>query len=99
MYRMDIEIDKRERSSCWSEEIARKVLSAKSRRTKMKITVTGSLFMVFLLFFFIGFDFSGTVSSSPSWSETIISSVNETMYPQLIPQEVEEFISYSFNGQ
>ncbi len=93
------EIEKRMQSGFWSEEIAGRVISERFRRRKRNLAVTGSLIVVFFLFFVIGFDFSGTGSESPSWNETLISSVAETVYPQVIPQDVDEFISYSFNGQ
>ncbi|MEJ2567315.1 MAG: hypothetical protein P8Z50_00320 [candidate division WOR-3 bacterium] len=99
MYKLESEINKREKNSCWSEEIATKVISERSRRRKVKITVTGSLFMVFFMFFVIGFNFIKTEPSSPSWSETIIASVDEAFYPQAIPQYIDEFISYSFDGR
>jgi hypothetical protein len=99
MYKLESEINKREKNSCWSEEIAQKVISERSRRRKTKITVTGSLFMIFFMFFVIGFNFIRTEPTGPSWSETIIASVDENVYPELIPQDIDEFIFYSFNGQ
>ena len=99
MYKLESEINKREKNNSWSQEIAAKVISERSRRRKTKITVTGSLFTVFFLFFFIGFNFIKTGPSSPSWSESIIASVDEVMYPEAIPQDIDEFISYSFNGR
>jgi len=99
MYRINDEINKREQSKFWSEEIANKVLSEKVRRTKRKLAVTGSSLVVFFLFFVIGFDFSKTEPVSPSWSDTFISAVADSIYPYVIPQDVEEFITYSFNGQ
>ncbi len=99
MYKLESEINKREKNNSWSQEIAAKVLSERSRRRKTKITVTGSLFVVFCMFFVIGFNFIKMGPSDPSWSEAIITSVDEVIYPQAIPQYVDEFISYSFNGQ
>jgi len=99
MYRINDEINKREQSKFWSEEIANKVLSEKSRREKRKLTVTGSLVVVFFLSFVIGLNVSRARPASPSWSDTFISAVADSIYPYVIPQDVEEFITYSFNGQ
>ncbi len=99
MHSLNKEIEKRIQSSFWSEEIAGKVIFERSRRKKRNLAVTGSLFIVFLLSFVIGFDFSKTEPASPDWNETFISSVTETIYPSVIPENVDEFISYSFNGQ
>jgi len=99
MYRINDEINKREQSKFWSEEIANKVLSEKVRRTKRKLAVTGSSLVVFFLFFVIGLNVSRARPENPSWADTFISSVTDSIYPYVIPQDVEEFITYSFNGQ
>ena len=99
MYKLESEINKREKNNSWSQEIAEKVISERSRRRKTKITVTGSLFMVFFMFFVIGFNFIKTETSGPSWSDELIASVDENVYPELIPQDIDEFISYSFIGK
>jgi len=99
MYKIDNEINKREQSKLWSEEMAKKVFSEKARRTKRKLAVAGSMFMVFFLSFVIGFNISRIEFYEVSWSEDYISSVTDSIYPYSIPQDVEEFISYSFNGQ
>ena len=99
MYKLENEINKREKNNSWSQEIASKVISERARRRKTKITVTGSLFMVFFMFFVIGFNFIKTETSGSSWSDEFIASVDEVMYPELIPLDIEEFISYSFNGK
>ena len=99
MYKIDNEINKRAQSRYWSEEMAKKVLSEKSRRTKRKLSFTSSLFIAFFLFFVIGFNVSKVKSESSSWGADYISSVTDSIYPYVIPQDVEEFISYSFNGQ
>jgi len=99
VYRINDEINKREQSKFWSEEVAKKVLYERYRRNKRNLAVTGSLVIVFFLFFVIGFDFSQTEPESPSWNETFISTVTESVNPYIIPEDVDEFISYSFNGQ
>ncbi len=99
MYRIDNEIDKRKQSKLWSENIARNVLSEKSRRARRKLTVAGSFFIVFFVFFVIGFNVSRMEPASTSWNETLISTVTESINPYIIPEDVDEFISYSFNGQ
>jgi len=99
MYKIDNEINKREQSKLWSEEMAKKVFSEKVRRTKRKLTVTGSLVVVFFLSFVIGLNVSRARPENPSWGDTFISSVTDSIYPYVIPQDVEEFITYSFNGQ
>lgn len=100
MYKIDEEIDKREQSKLWSEEMAKKVFSEKARRTKRKLTVTGSMFIVFLLFFVIGLNHpQQKIPTGSSWSSSFMSSVTDSVYPYAIPQDVEYFISYSFNGQ
>lgn len=99
MYKIDNEINKREQSKLWSEEMAKRVLFEKSRRTKRKLAITSSMFMVFFLFFVIGFNVSKVEPEGSPWGEDYISSVTDSIYPYVIPQDVEEFISYSFNGQ
>lgn len=99
MRNLNEEISKRMQSSSWSKKMAGKVVLEKSRRKKRNLIATGSIFMVFILSLVIGFEFSKTGAESPSWSDTFISSVTENIYPQVIPQDVDEFISYAFNGQ
>jgi hypothetical protein len=99
MYKIDNEINKREQSKLWSEEMAKKVFSEKARRTKRKLTLAGSMFMVFFLSFVIGFNVSRSEFESSSWGADYLSSVTDSIYPYVIPQDVDEFISYSFNGQ
>jgi hypothetical protein len=99
MHSLSEEIEKRIQSDSWSKKMAGKVMFERSRRRKRSLAVTGSLFVVFLLSFIIGFDFSKTGSVSSSWNENFISSVTEAVYPQVVPQDVDEFISYAFNGQ
>lgn len=98
MYNLNDEINKRMQQKSWSEEIARKVISEKTRKTKRKLTFTGSLFVVFFVFFVIGFNISQTRSEEASWDDYIMSAVTESINTT-IPQDLEEFISYSFNGQ
>ncbi len=98
MYNLNDEINKRMQQKSWSEDIARKVVWEKSRRAKRKLTLTGSLFMVFFLFFVIGFNVSRIRSEGASWDSYIMSAVTESINTE-IPQDVVEFISYSFNGQ
>ncbi len=98
MYSLNGEIEKRIQSSSWSEKMASRILSERSRRTKRKITFTSSLFIAFFLFFVIGFNVSRVQPESSSWGSTFISSVTDSIYPYVIPQDVDEFISYSFNG-
>jgi hypothetical protein len=98
MYNLNDEINKRMQQKSWSEEIARKVISEKTRRTKRKLTFTGSLFIIFFVFFVIGFNISQTRSGGTSWDNYIMSAVIESTNTA-IPQDLEEFISYSFNGQ
>lgn len=98
MYNLNKEIEKRMRSNSWSKEIAEKVISGRARRTRRNLTLTGSLFMVFFLFFVVGFNFYQIKSEGASWDNYIISTVIESTNTT-IPQDVEEFITYSFNGQ
>jgi hypothetical protein len=98
MYNLNDEINKRMQQKSWSEEIARKVISEKYRRTKRKLTFTGSLFIVFFVFFVVGIKVSRTRTEGTSWDNYIMSSVIESTNTA-IPQDLEEFISYSFNGQ
>ena len=98
MYNLDDEINKRMQQKSWSEEIARKVISEKTRRTKRKMAVTGSLFIVFFMSFVIGFNASKTKSGGTSWNDYLMSTVIESTNTA-IPQDLEEFISCSFNGQ
>ena len=99
MFKIDDEINKREQSNLWSEEMAKRVFLERSRRTKRKIAVAGSMFTVFSLFFVIGFNVSRMEYEGSLWGEDYISSVTDSLYPYVIPEGVEEFISYSFNGQ
>jgi hypothetical protein len=98
MYNLNDEINKRMQQKSWSEEMARKVISEKSRRTKRKLTLTGSLFIVFFLSFVVGINASRIRSEEASWDNYIMSAVTESTNTE-IPQDVVEFISYSFNGQ
>jgi hypothetical protein len=98
MYNLNDEINKRMQQKSWSEEVARKVISEKTRRTKRKMTVTGSLFIVFFMSFVIGFNISKSKSEGSSWNDYLMSTVIESTNNE-IPQDLEEFISYSFNGQ
>jgi hypothetical protein len=99
MYKIDNEINKREYSKLWSEEMAKRVLCERSRRTKKKFAVASSMFTVFFFFFVIGFNVSRMEPEGSLWGEDYISSVADSTYPYSIPEYVEEFISYSFNGQ
>ena len=99
MHNINDKINKREQSKFWSKEIAGRVVTERSRRAKRKLTVTGSLFIVFFLFFVIGYNISLTKTESTTWSDTFISEVTESIYPYMIPQDVDEFITYSFNGE
>jgi hypothetical protein len=98
MYNLNDEINKRMQQKSWSKEIARKVISEKSRRTRRKLTFTGSLFIVFFLSFVVGVNVSRIRSEGASWDSYIMSAVTESTNTE-IPQDVVEFISYSFNGQ
>ncbi|MBN1695122.1 hypothetical protein JW879_06965 [candidate division WOR-3 bacterium] len=99
MHSINGEIEKRIQSSFWSEEIAGKVISERSRRRKRNLSVVGSLTVVFFLFFVVGFNVSRIEPASTSWNETLISTVTESINPYIIPEDVDEFIEYSFNGQ
>jgi hypothetical protein len=99
MYKIDNEINKREQSKLWSDEMAKKVLFERSRRTKRKLAVASSMFTVFFFFFVIGFNAFRMEPEASLWSEDYLSSVTDSIYPYVIPEDVEEFISYSFNGQ
>jgi len=93
------EIEKRIQSGFWSEEIAGRVISERVRRKKRNLAVTGSLMVVFFLFFVVGFNISEMEPAGASWDETLISTVTESINPYIIPEDVDEFIEYSFNGQ
>jgi hypothetical protein len=99
MHNLNEEVEKRIQSSFWSEEIAGKIISERLRRKKRNLAVTGSLIVVFFLFFVVGFNVSRTEPAGASWNETLISTVTESINPYIIPEDVDEFISYSFNGQ
>jgi hypothetical protein len=99
MFKIDNEINKREQSNLWSEEMAKRVLLERSRRTKRKLAVASSMFTVFFFFFVIGFNVSRVEYEGSLWGEDYISSAADSLYPYVIPEYVEEFISYSFNGQ
>jgi hypothetical protein len=95
MYRIDNEINKREQSKLWSENIAKKVLSEKSRRARRKLTVAGSFCIVFFVFFVIGFNVSRVRSESPYWVDDFISSVTDDSYYQSEMQEdLFDFVTY-----
>jgi len=98
MYSLNEEIEKRIQSNYWSQEIAEKVISEKSRRTKRKLTVTGSLFIGLFMFIVIGLNVYQTKPESASWSENFMSAIIESINIA-IPEDVDEFISYSFNGK
>ncbi len=93
------EIEKKMQSGFWSEEMAGRVISERSRRRKRNLSVIGSLTVVFFLFFVVGFNVSRMEPASTSWNETLISTVTESINPYIIPEDVDEFISFSFNGQ
>ena len=99
MRSLNEEIEKRKQSGFWSEEIAGRVISERVRRRKRNLSVIGSLTVVFFLFFVVGFNVSRMEPASTSWNETLISTVTESINPYIIPEDVDEFISYSFNGQ
>ena len=99
MHSLNEEIEKRIQSGFWSEEIAGRVYSEKSRRRKRNLAVTGSLIVVFFLFFVVGINVFQMEPAGTSWDETLISTVTESINPYIIPEDVDEFISYSFNGQ
>ncbi len=99
MYRISEEISKREQSKLWSEEIARRVISEKSRRAKTRLSVTGSLIVVFVLSFVVGFNISRG-HESDNWVDDFISSVTDDTYYQSDTQgDLFNFVTYSFNGQ
>lgn len=99
MYRIDSEINKREQSKLWSENMARNVLSEKSRRARKKLTVAGSFFIVFFVFFVIGLNVSRVSPDSPYWVDDFISSVTDDSYYQSEMQEdLYGFVTYSLNG-
>jgi len=99
MYKIDNEINKREQSKLWSENMAKRVLVERSRRTKRNLTVASSMFVALFLFFIVGFNVSLTQPEDSLWGEGYISSVTDSTYPYSIPQDVDEFIFCSFNGQ
>jgi hypothetical protein len=99
MYKIDKEINKREQSELWSEDMAKRVIFERSRRTKKKLTVASSMFMVLFLFFVISFNVSLIEPEDSLWGEDYISSVTDSTYPYSIPQYVDEFIFFSFDGQ
>ena len=100
MYRIDNEIKKREQSKLWNENIANKVLSEKSRRNKRNLTVAGSFFVVFFVFFVIGLNVSRVRPESPSWVDDFLSSVTDDGYYQSeIQEDLYDFVTFSFNGQ
>jgi hypothetical protein len=99
MRSLNEEIEKRKQSGFWSEEIAGRVISERVRRRKRNLSVIGSLTVVFFLFFVVGFNVSRMEPASTSWNETLISTVTESINPYIIPEDVDEFIEYSFNGQ
>ncbi|MEO0293439.1 MAG: hypothetical protein ABIN61_04350 [candidate division WOR-3 bacterium] len=98
MYKLDEEIEKRLKSNSWSKEIAGGVLSLIAKRRKKKIAFTGSLFLWFFLFFVIGLNISKERIRKESFGN-FISTVTESIYPDLIPEDIEEFISYSFSEE
>jgi hypothetical protein len=100
MYRIDSEINKRKQSKLWSEDIAQKVLSEKSRRARRKLTVVGSFCIVFFVLFVIGFNVSRVGTESPYWVDDFISSVTDDSYYQSqVQEDLYYFVTYSFNGQ
>jgi hypothetical protein len=99
MRSLNEEIEKRKQSGFWSEEIAGRVISERVRRRKRNLSVIGSLTVVFFLFFVVGFNVSRIEPAGASWDETLISTVTESINPYIIPEDVDEFIEYSFNGR
>jgi hypothetical protein len=95
MYSLNEEIEKRMRSNSWSKEIAEKVIFGRARRAKRNLTLSGSLFAVFFLFFVIGFNFTKTKSEETSWNNYIMSRVIESTNTA-VPEDIVKFISYSF---
>lgn len=100
MYRIDSEINKREQSRLWSEDMAKKVLSEKSRRYRRKLTVAGSFCIVFFVFFVIGFNINRIRPDSSYWVDDFISSVAEDgYYESSISDDLYDFVIYPLNGQ
>ena len=99
MYKIDNEIKKREQSKLWTENIANRVFSEKSRRARRNLTVAGSFCIVFFLFFVIGFNVSRINAESTSWVDDFLSSVTDDSYYQSQTQgDLYDFVMYSFNG-
>lgn len=92
------EIESRKGSNNWSKDIAVRVVKEHSRRKRRKLTVAGSIFVSLMIAISIGINVFKTSISEDSWENYLMTGIYESVETEAFPQEVDEFIKYSFNG-
>jgi hypothetical protein len=92
------EIERRKESNVWSKNIAGRVIKERSRRTRRKLTVVGSIFVTVMIAIAIGINvYQGNIIEN-SWENYFMSAVYESVATDPVPEKVDKFIEYSFNG-
>lgn len=96
MEKFNREIENREESTLWNEDIAERVIQERSRRTRRNISVAGSIFIVLLMLVTAGFNMYKSRVTEDSWENYLTSTIRETFETEVVPEEVDDFIEYSF---